>query len=67
MAEEKKQVQVEKDDLILVDDLIKSLVIPDWQKVAFLQAAGWKKGKSVTKKQFDLAYQNFIKKYGGTK
>jgi len=66
VAEEKKQVQ-EKDELILVDELIKSLDIPDWQKAAFLQAAGWKKGKSVTKKQFDSAYQNFIKKYGGTK
>ncbi|MEM4625657.1 MAG: hypothetical protein QXJ28_02760 [Candidatus Pacearchaeota archaeon] len=68
MAEEKKvevkSQEKEKKDLFLVDELIKNLDWPEWQKAALWQYGGWKSGKSVDKKQFDTVCQSFQKKYG---
>ncbi len=68
MSEEKKESKIEpKKDLFLLDELLKNLDWPSWQKTAFLQFTGWKSGKSVDKKQFDTAIANFKKYYGGEK
>ncbi len=63
MAEEKKVEQ--KRELFMIEELLASVDFPEWQKKAFLQFANWHKGKSVEKKQFDIALTNFFKQYGG--
>lgn len=38
-----------------------------WQKAAFMQYAGYKKGKSLTQSDFDAKWAEFSKKYLGGK
>ncbi|URA10539.1 hypothetical protein [Thermospira aquatica] len=65
MDEEKKVEQ--KRELFMIEKLLATVDFPEWQKKAFLQFTGWRQGKSVEKKQFDTALNNFIRQYGGRK
>ena len=65
--EVKKTSTEKKDGLRPVKEFFEILKLETWQEKAFIQFSGWIDGKSVTRKEFDIKYAWFIKKYMGGK
>jgi hypothetical protein len=63
----KKSTTKEQAELIEITELVNAATNVNWQKAAFMQFCGYKKGKELSQSDFDSIWTKFLKEIGGSK